>query len=305
MLYSFENGKVLTQGLEYSVSYHCNLRCAGCSHLSPFSQKKFPSLDNFCADIKKLSEGLHTSDFRLMGGEPLLNPEINEFIKETRKSGITDSVGVTTNGLLLHTMNDDFWENVDLIRISIYPDNHPQEKFINIFKEHAAEFNTKLLIFSKSRFRTALVTEPHPRDWITDMIFKTCGATHLGHCHMIHEGKLYKCPASPFLPEYLGKMGRESYNPANDAFDIHNSLDIFHDLKDFLTSPQSLEACRFCLGNVGIRGKHHQLEMEYLQHPELQNIRRSTHLNTTLFLGHCGYYYCRRFLEKLTGKQFW
>ena len=111
MLYKFKNGKVLTHNLEYSVSYHCNLRCAGCSHLSPFSQKKFPSLESFCDDIRKLSEGLHASEMRLLGGEPLLNPEISTYIKEAKESGIANAVSITTNGLLLHKMDDDFWEN--------------------------------------------------------------------------------------------------------------------------------------------------------------------------------------------------
>ena len=53
------------------------------------------------------------------------------------------------------------------------------------------------------------------------MIFRTCKNVHASHCHMIHEGKLYKCAVPLFLPEYLLKLERDGYDPANDAFDIH------------------------------------------------------------------------------------
>ena len=58
MPYAFDNGIVTTQSLEYSVAYHCNLRCAGCSHLSPFAPAAFPSLRSFVSDLACLGTAL-------------------------------------------------------------------------------------------------------------------------------------------------------------------------------------------------------------------------------------------------------
>lgn len=301
MPYKFKNGKVLTKALEYSVSYHCNLRCAGCSHLAPFSQKRFPPLESYCADIERLGQAVHTRKLNLLGGEPLLNPEISTFVKVAKISGIADIVQVSTNGLLLHTMNDEFWEYVDSVQITMYPGYEPKEKYIQIFKERALDSNTRLRISAKPNMRTTIVTEPHPRDWITDMIFKTCRNAHQHRCHMIHEGKLYKCAVPPFLPEYLLKMERNDYDPKYDAFDIHNSSDIVQELTCFLTSSKTLDACRFCLGSVGKRLTYHQLEMEHILHPKFQNIQRSTYLDPKLFLKDCACWYYRRFLEHFSG----
>lgn len=78
MKYELKNGKVLTSGIiKYAVAYHCNLRCSGCVHLSPYSRKHFPSLESFTADLNQLSRGFHAPFIDLLGGEPLLNPEIN------------------------------------------------------------------------------------------------------------------------------------------------------------------------------------------------------------------------------------
>jgi hypothetical protein len=305
MLYKFGNGRALTDGLEYSVSYHCNLRCAGCSHLSPFQPKKFPSLKSFRSDIIKLGEVLHTSEIRLLGGEPLLNPQIDEYIKEAKKSGIADIVAVTTNGLFLHNMSDDFWNNIDIVRISAYPGYELKDERIKIIKEHAEETNTVLELDLKSSFRTTITTKPHPKDWVTGMIFRTCKNVHLWHCHMIHEGKLYKCAVPPFLPPYLSKLEIYDYDPAIDAFDIHNSSDIYKDLKRFLTSQETINACRYCLGYVGKIQRHHQLDGMHIHRPKFQNISRSTHLDFRLLLKESLDYYRRRCYQQLLGKQQW
>jgi hypothetical protein len=304
MLFKFKNGKVYTENIEYSVSYHCNLHCANCSHLSPHSTKKFPSHESFCNDLNRLSKVLHAKHIRLLGGEPLLNPEISKFIKSAKDSGIADIICVSTNGLLLHMMSDDFWNYVDLVTITTYPGHEPKEQFIQIFKERALESDTTLYFYPKSLFRTTVVTEPHPRDWITNFIFKTCENAHING-PMLHEGKLYRCWMPPFLPDYLTKLGRADYNPKSDAFDIYTTQNIYHGLEDFLTSQRTTDCCRFCLGYAGKMQEHHQLERKYILHPNLQNIKRKTSLDTRLFLKNCSRYYYRRFLEHLTGNQYW
>jgi hypothetical protein len=305
MTYEFKEGKVLVKAVEYSVSYHCNLRCSGCSHLSPYSQKKFPSLDSFAADIDRLGKGLHAVDIRLVGGEPLLNPEIAAFIKTAKESQIADTVMVTTNGLLLHTMKDEFWKHADFVSVTLYPDALPQEKFISMFRERAEESNTRLRLYPSPIFRTTIVTEPQLPDWITSMIFKTCKTAHLYHCHMIHEGMLYKCAVPPFLPGYLSKVGQDNYNPSVDAFNIHGASEMYQDVKEFLVSPEPLDACRFCLGHVGKFQEHHQLKLGQIADPGAQHISRRTHLDSYKFVKECVRYCRRRALEKITGKQSW
>ena len=279
MLYQSKNRKVISKAVEYSVAYHCNLRCSGCSHMSQFLSKKFPSIESFYSDITQLGKGLHVNEIRLCGGEPLLNPEINSFIEIAKKAGIADRISVTTNGLLLHKMNDDFWENVDSVVITLYPKVHLEEKLIEEFKRYAKQSKTDLTLFPNPSFRTTIVTQPHPKDLITDLIFKTCDNVHLHHCHMIHEGKLYKCAVPPFLPEYLAKMGMAGYDPAQDALDIHKAKDIFHELKAFLLSSDTMEACRYCLGYLGKSQAHCQIKPEVISDPSLDKITRKEYFD--------------------------
>ena len=134
MLYEVRDGKIQTRAIEYSVAYHCNLKCSACSHMSPYVAKKLPTLKSFVDDLGALTRVMHAKDIRLLGGEPLQNPEIVEYLKEARRSGIADVNMVTTNGLLLHSMKDEFWENVDFIWLSLYPGRQPPAKILEEIK---------------------------------------------------------------------------------------------------------------------------------------------------------------------------
>ncbi|MGE5531373.1 MAG: radical SAM protein, partial [Bacteroidota bacterium] len=122
MSHPIRNGKLQTRLLEYSAAYHCNLNCAHCSHLSPYTPRGFPSCDSLAADLERLAIVLHTEEFRLLGGEPLLNPELPTLAQIVRDSGITDTLVVTTNGLLLHRMDERLWPIIDRLDVTIYPD---------------------------------------------------------------------------------------------------------------------------------------------------------------------------------------
>jgi MoaA/NifB/PqqE/SkfB family radical SAM enzyme len=308
MLYEVKDGKIQTKACEYSVAYHCNLKCAHCSHMAPFIKTKLPPLESFANDVNQLSKVMHAKDIRLVGGEPLLNPEIVEFLKIAKASGIADTIMVTTNGLLLNSMKDEFWENVDFVWLSQYPGASPKDKMIEKFKGKAKEYNTRFDVDPSFYFRTTITTEPHPHDWMTGMIYKTCESAHRFHCHMIHEGRIFKCACPPFMPEYLARMGKNGYDSNVDAFQIHshkNQSDMFNGLKDFLFSDKPLQACKNCLGYVGTWQSHRQLTKDVVAAPELEVISRETHLDKRRFVQATALYYMRRGKEKLTGSRQW
>src|SRR6185295_18367008 len=58
VLYTVKDGKIRAKAIEYSVYYHCNLKCSACSHMSPYISKKFPTLDSFERDLEALNKVL-------------------------------------------------------------------------------------------------------------------------------------------------------------------------------------------------------------------------------------------------------
>jgi hypothetical protein len=273
--------------------------------MAPFLKETLPPLESFANDVNRLSRVLRAKDIRMVGGEPLLHPDIVEFLKTARRSGIADTVMITTNGLLLNSMKDEFWENVDFIWLSQYPGASPKDKMIEKFKAKAKESNTRFDVDPTFHFRTTITTEKHPHDWMTRMIYRTCESAHRFHCHMIHEGRLFKCACPPFMPEYLGRMSKNGYDSKVDAFEIHKATDLFGELKDFLFSDAPLQACQNCLGYVGKWQSHRQLKKDVLANPQLEMISRATHLDKRRFVQATALYYLRRGQEKITGKKQW
>lgn len=139
---------------------------------------------------------------------------------------------------------------------------------------------------------------------ILDMIYHSCQDAHLFHCHMIHEGMLYKCAVPPFLPPYLDKMNM-SYDPCQDGFAIHQNSDLYKGLRDYLGDPAATEACRYCLGYVGKQMEHQQLSRESLQDPGVRPIDRKSSVDYSRFAQEVFRYLHRRAIEKLTGKPMW
>jgi organic radical activating enzyme len=305
MLYRFESGKVHTRAVEYAAADQCNLRCAGCSHMSPFLRPRLPVEEDLARDMGRLASALSVDEIRILGGEPLLNPRIVAILKAAKASGIAKRVVLTTNGLLLHTMPEEFWANVDEVRLSLYPGAKPNDRLIAQARKRAAESSTRLVVTEYSSFRVTMVTEPHPSDSVTKMIFRTCKNAHLYHCHMIHAGWLYKCACPSYLSEFLAKMGQCSYHAENDGFDIHAATDLPRQLWEFLTDGKPLDACQYCLGYVGHKQVHRQLTSIDTRDPGSQPITRKTHLNKATLIKESLKYYGRRAAEVLTREQRW
>jgi hypothetical protein len=273
--------------------------------MSPFLKSKLHSEDELERDMRQLATVMLAEEIRLLGGEPLMNPRIVEILKSARASGIARRVVLTTNGLLLHTMSEEFWANVDEVRVSLYPGARPTQRLIDQSANRVRECGTRLIISEYSSFRVTMVTEPHPSDAITKMIFRTCKNAHLFHCHLVREGWLYKCACPSYLSEYLGKMGRSGYRAENDGFDIHGATNLRAQLWDFLTSNRTLDACQHCLGYVGNKQANHQLTSEGARDARTQPITRKTHLDkTTLALASLRYL-SRRTAEALGSKNEW
>jgi GTP 3',8-cyclase len=305
MLYWIEDGKIRTRALEFSAADHCNLRCSGCSHMSPFTKPRIAVEDELARDTGRLATVMLADEIRILGGEPLLNPKIVSLLKAARASGVAACVSVTTNGLLLHKMSSEFWANVDRVNVSLYPGIRPSEELIEQSRKRAIESGTELLISEYSTFRTTMVTEPHRQDAITSMIFKTCRNAHLYHCHMVYAGWLYKCACPSMLPEFLRNMGQSGYRPEVDGFDIHAAKDLRNELWTFLTSTTPLDACRYCLGYVGYEQPQHQLSLKEAPEAGSRPITRKTHLSQATLTRESLKYFGRRFAEALTGKPRW
>lgn len=235
-------GKPWIPYMETHLCDHCNLNCKSCSHFCPLvTEPTFTDLEQYTRDIQTLSKKLAIRTIRLMGGEPLLHPQVNDFMRVTREAYPHSRIFIVTNGLLLQKMPNDFWETLRQYRIRIHWSKYPplKDKFSEIYghlKKHRAllEFgemsNEDIECFhSFSPFSPNGTEDPK-------QAFKGCMSKD---CVNLYRGKLYTCPAC-----YVFRAN--NYFHANH--EVPEGWDIYKysgkELQNFLNKPISF--CRYC-----------------------------------------------------------
>lgn len=250
MTYKIRNGKIQASLCEVNVVHHCNLSCRACSHLSHLSKKYFVNPDQVLNDFSALAPYYHPQHVRLLGGEPLLHPNLLDVIDAVIESGISETIRVVTNGVLLDRMTDRFWQKVDQIYISIYPDCGISKEKLNYFRHKAGKHDIELNIKFYKHFRESYSEYAAESD-LAQRIFSTCQIAHTWRCHAIFEGYFFRCSPSLLIPRILQKETHT--NIWIDGLKITSSEDFTDRLREFLSSKKPLNACRYCLGSVGKR----------------------------------------------------
>lgn len=116
--------------IKFSLCYHCNLNCAYCNHFSPIAPKYELPYNVFKKDIKqlyKLTKG-KIKYFEFMGGEPLLNKDIEKIISIASDYFPTTQKTIVTNGLLLKNMPKSFYKTCINNDVQISISNYPKSK---------------------------------------------------------------------------------------------------------------------------------------------------------------------------------
>jgi cyclic pyranopterin phosphate synthase len=259
------DGKILPHyACQADIVNQCNLACRDCDHISPIARNRFANPDTLYRDFSMLAKVYKPQLVQLLGGEPLLHPDIVTVIKAVRASGISDRVMVLTNGLLLSRMNDEFWESLDDLEISIYPDSNLDRKLLENYQAKATEHGVRLEIYYYKEFRRHFSLAGTQDQALVERIYRSCKKVHVWGCHSIYEGHIYKCPQSIFIPGMLG-LAKEQHS--RDGLKLRDSADFLDELYRFLTSPEPLQACRNCLSCAGIMRPHTQVRpRDWLAH---------------------------------------
>ena len=124
--------------LETHIVDNCNLKCNKCSHFCHLIDEEIMiNVDDFEKDMSILSKNCNIFQLKLLGGEPLLHPQINELITISRNYFPKSRISIGTNGILLKTMKNTFWKTMQknhiLIDISKYQMYKSKKPMIHYF----------------------------------------------------------------------------------------------------------------------------------------------------------------------------
>lgn len=240
----------------YAV-HHCNLRCRACAYLSPVRPRAVVDPEALRQDLRILATRYHASEARVLGGEPLLHPDLVAVLDAVRTSGICDTIRVLTNGLLLHRMTTEFWSTIDAVSVSMYQGRCIDEAAIEPIRQTAEGHGVRINFKPFRYFRESYSELGTPNQALAERIYRTCQMANVWRCHTLWSGHLFRCPQSLFLPTVLAETDRAT--PV-DGLPVQDDPGFVQRLLDFLESDQPLWSCTYCLGSVGRVFPHAQIQ---------------------------------------------
>lgn len=224
--------------LEFHLADHCNLNCKGCSHFSNLVPTPcFADKDQFTKDIKQLTAYFsHIHKFFLLGGEPLLNPLLGDYVKLIREAFPYTEIIIVTNGLLLLSLKEPLLTLMKENRVHISISDYTcldKEKIIAFVQKHRLSAELRE---GKENFSKYLNTKG---DSNPEEIFYQC-IRH--NCTFLGKGKMAAC-CQPFLVHYFNDYFKENL-PENEGIDLYEEGLTGWEIQKRLTRP--LQSCRYC-----------------------------------------------------------
>jgi organic radical activating enzyme len=243
MAYQIVNGKVRTRALEYHIADHCNLHCDHCCSYSPILKKWFADPDEFERDLRAIQRAVAPEFVKIVGGEPLLHPELERLLVTARELNVAPRLQLTTNAFLIHKLTPRGWDAIDMLTVSLYPEPALSKERIRFIARQAAARRIEVSWKVQDKF-TCL-----DRDQAADYadarrVFQDCWIRH--RCNSIRHGRFYCCTR----PQYVQKFAsdRDLFLEDGVPVDDPDSDALALRLKAHLEQTEPLHSCFLCHG---------------------------------------------------------
>ena len=237
-IYWLDAFKIFLPYIEADITDSCNLKCRACFHFANFScAKDFYPTEIFRRDVRQLARNCDVLHFRLLGGEPFLMKNFDEYLNVLRQNLPRSDLGVVTNGLLIPSLDKKIFEALRKNKCFVYISAYPPT--LNIIDKIQAVLESNEICFDVGA----------PTHW-----FRVFLTGHAGNdtrrareyccndiCRSLYRGKIYKCPPDAFHFKLKEKFG-ENILPAATGVDIYSQ-----NLSSLLQMLDGdVEMCRWC-----------------------------------------------------------
>ena len=216
-----------------------------CDHFSPIADPTFMDLNTFEKDMSRLADLMQheMGIIKLQGGEPLLNPNVVEYMRISRELFPESIIWLFTDGILLLNEksygSDDFWMELHKYNIEIQLTVYPIKINLDKIMEKAKKFDVKVTAFYEVGDRSKKEEKrsvKHPMK-----IEKNCESYQFVGCYQFNEsialnnGKIYTCPMIPYI-KHLNKYFETQFEVTqNDYIDIY-SANSYEEIAEFCTT---------------------------------------------------------------------
>ena len=231
--------------LDVHIVEHCNLNCKSCAHFSPIAKKSCISLDkleNMYKNLKPVYDKFFNS-IHLMGGEPLLHPQIEQIINLTRKYFPNTEIQIVTNGIKLIEVSKTFLEickkNDIVFYVSQYPVAIDYTKICKKLEENEIQYIISDKIDHFLCYALDCDGKQNPSE-----SYKKC--EYAGFCIQLKDNKLFPCFQSAHIEHINKYFGTNFIYEEKDYLDLDFSISK-RTFKKFISTPKPF--CRYCKMN--------------------------------------------------------
>lgn len=231
---------------EIHLTEHCNLNCKGCDNFSSIADEEYLNINNCKKDFKRLSILFKniTEEILLLGGEPLLHPNIDSFFQMTRKYFPYATIKIVTNGILLLSKDDEFWKacknNKIVVSITKYPikidfNKISQKAYLN---DVVVEYFGSTKDIEKTLWKIPIDLKGEQN---IESNFLQCHRAN--NCIFLHEGKLFTCSFAANVRHFNKFFKKEIPITSDDFIDIYQANDA-DEILSFLS--RAIPMCKYC-----------------------------------------------------------
>lgn len=223
--------------VETMITQSCNLSCYGCTNYSDLIHSGYVKWSEGKRDLETWMDRVDILDFGIMGGEPLVNPECEQWIAGARNLLPNSQIRFTTNGIRL----EKHWNIVRLLsdigncvfKITVHVSTVELEQSIKkIFNSYkwtpVFEYGIRRWVtnngfkFQVNRPKTFVKSyrndyanmAPYEND-PNEAFANCCQQT----CPLLYNGRLYKCSTAGLLKDTLIKLGRPNMDQWEPVID--------------------------------------------------------------------------------------
>ena len=221
--------RILIDRLEFYITNVCNLTCSGCNR---YNNYKFSGWESWCAAEPVLTKWAERIDIRhpvILGGEPLLNPDIVAWVNGLRRLWPRHGgVQIQSNGTRLDQVKGlyDAVDHDNWIGISLHSMEHRDPLFTRIrnFLKHPiqetedpahpigsrwqfVDVNKKYIhVWANNQFvQSNIIERPNGQFGLynsdPELAHENCTFRRFKNYHMIH-GRIYKCGPVALMPQF-------------------------------------------------------------------------------------------------------
>lgn len=236
--------------IELYITNECNLTCSNCNRFNNYDFRGHYAWEDSQEAIKAWAQRITAPMITIIGGEPTLHPELEQWVRGAARAWPDRPVVIQTNGLK-PLRSESWWQRVtrDHVNVGVSVAIHSDRARSHLIANWGTTDSRSL--FDATKFADCTIQRDGSGFRVHDSdpgsAWRACG---MRYSHTILSGRLYRCPMVAVLPQFQKQY--QVYLSDQQQSLLHSYKALEHDcdqsdLQDFVHQrDQHMPQCRLC-----------------------------------------------------------